>query len=53
MNTKKGNFPSFLLDVSRLKLSQLMLSYMTKFSKILLDKFKIVWYNTDTNKGKR
>ena len=40
MNTKKGNFPSFLLDVSRLKLSKLMSSYMTKFSKILLDNKK-------------
>ena len=30
-------FP-FLLDVSRLKVSKLMLSYMTKFLKILLDK---------------
>ena len=37
-NTIKGEFPSFLLDVSRLKVSKLMLSYMTKFLKILLDK---------------
>lgn len=32
-------FP-FLLDVSRLKVSKPMLSYMTKFSKILIDKKK-------------
>lgn len=37
-NTIKGEFPSFLLDVSRLKLSKLMSSYMSKFSKILIDK---------------